>query len=99
MTSAHLFVPRHLAMPLDVTLAAEMGGDSEMLAWITARLALRDPGPLHLEEGEYFTPMSVAELGALDDGEAAHSIFWAEIARRKNAATAATGHDKGCHCA
>lgn len=52
------FKPRHMIMPLDMSFAET---SPSLAAFIKKRLELGDPGPLHLDDGEYYTPMSLEE--------------------------------------
>ncbi len=52
-----MFRPMKMIMPLDIDLPSS----PHLRKFIKERLAKGDPGPLHIEDGEYFTPMSLEE--------------------------------------
>jgi len=52
------FKVSHLIMPLDVELEE---GYVELKAFIRERLAKGDPGPLHIENGKFYTAESLIE--------------------------------------
>lgn len=53
-----LFEPQHLVLPLEPWPSSD---SPALAAFITERLGLGDPGPLHIENGMFYTPMSLEE--------------------------------------